>query len=414
VTNLSQKVIPPASGPTYGASTGQASTGAGVVPSSSNVTNNGQHNPHLATSNTASNIVNSSMKPPAPPAAPLSSQLMATPSVGVFNQVNAVRQSVAVSAAPGAGGRILPNVEGALPSSTSSIASSSFSGGGYQGEGKKQMKRAANRRSAQLSRKRKKQFIEELKEENDELRRKEQILRAIPDLIVVFDSSGKLGFVSESASRFFDMSQEDLEGTSFWDRLCDDSVRLLKAAFMDSLAARTPDSDTAPLGSGVWELRLVDMNSNYKIVTMNGVVHFTGDSPECVCCIRPREETCLQTVSGTSGAVLKEAVSPSTKSSTKKAMSKAGSTRNVSSSDYSRDSDGSSGVNPCQSVMMRSGSSAEDEVSADPRNKLGRRVVGLPSNGDDRHRSGQVVRISDGDSVEAVSESGSDDGIASS
>ena len=33
---------------------------------------------------------------------------------------------------------------------------------------KKQMKRAANRRSAQLSRKRKKQFIEELRSENRE------------------------------------------------------------------------------------------------------------------------------------------------------------------------------------------------------------------------------------------------------
>jgi Basic region leucine zipper len=57
-------------------------------------------------------------------------------------------------------------------------------------EVKKQQKRAANRRSAQLSRKRKKLYIEDLKEENDELRRKEQILRSIPDLIVVFDSVG--------------------------------------------------------------------------------------------------------------------------------------------------------------------------------------------------------------------------------
>ena len=93
---------------------------------------------------------------------------------------------------------------------------------------KKQQKRAANRRSAQLSRKRKKQFIEELKEENDDLRRKEQILRSIPDLIVVFDSSGLLWFVSESVQRFLEFTAQELEGTSFWDRLCEDSVRLLK------------------------------------------------------------------------------------------------------------------------------------------------------------------------------------------
>jgi PAS domain S-box-containing protein len=156
---------------------------------------------------------------------------------------------------------------------------------------KRQLKRVANRRSAQLSRKRKKQFIEELKDENDGLRRKEQILKSIPDLIVVFDSSGKLWFVSESVSRFLDFKVEELEGTSFWNRLCEDSIRLLKAAFMDSLAARQAESDTAPLGSGFWKLRLVDKDGTIKVVTLNGVVHFAGDRPECVCSIRPHEES---------------------------------------------------------------------------------------------------------------------------
>ncbi len=155
---------------------------------------------------------------------------------------------------------------------------------------KKMQKRAANRRSAQLSRKRKKQFIEELKEENDDLRRKEQILRSIPDLIVVFDSSGKLGFVSHSVSNFLQFTPGDLVGTSFWERLCENSVRLLKAAFMDALAARSSEHETTPLGSGVWELRLQDKNGDFVLVTLNGVVHFSGEAPECVCSIRPVQE----------------------------------------------------------------------------------------------------------------------------
>lgn len=159
-----------------------------------------------------------------------------------------------------------------------------------ESDGKRLQKRAANRRSAQLSRKRKKVYIEELKDENEDLRRKEQILRSIPDLVVVFDSSGKICFVSESVSRFLSFTTNELEGKSFWERICQDSVRLLKAAFMDSLAARQDDSDTAPLGSGVWELRLVDKDGSQKVVTLNGVVHFAGDRPECVCCIRPRDE----------------------------------------------------------------------------------------------------------------------------
>lgn len=159
----------------------------------------------------------------------------------------------------------------------------------HTSEDKKMQKRAANRRSAQLSRKRKKQFIEELKEENDELRRKEQILRSIPDLIVVFDSSGKLGFVSHSVSNFLEFTPDELVGSSFWERLCEESVRLLKAAFMDALAARDTEHETTPLGAGVWELRLQDKNGNFVLVTLNGVVHFSGEAPECVCSIRPMQ-----------------------------------------------------------------------------------------------------------------------------
>lgn len=166
---------------------------------------------------------------------------------------------------------------------------------------KKQQKRAANRKSAQLSRKRKKQLMEELKDENDDLRRKEQILKSIPDLIIVFDSTGKLWFVSESVSNFLKFSASELEGTSIWDRLCKDSVRLLKAAFMDSLAARENESSTAPLGQGFWELRLTDRDGGHKVVTLNGVVHFAGERPECVCSIRPVDRTRTATDNGEAG-----------------------------------------------------------------------------------------------------------------
>jgi PAS domain S-box-containing protein len=168
--------------------------------------------------------------------------------------------------------------------------------------GKKVEKRVANRRSAQLSRKRKKEYMDELQEENKDLRRKDQILRAIPDLIVVFDSAGKIWFVSESVSMFLGISANELEGTSFWHRLCDDSVRLLKAAFMDSLAAREPESDTVSLGKGVWELRLFDKDGGNKMVTLNGIVHFAGDRPECVCSIRKVSDESVEAKASTEAA----------------------------------------------------------------------------------------------------------------
>ena len=155
---------------------------------------------------------------------------------------------------------------------------------------KKQLKRAANRRSAQLSRKRKKQFIEELRSENQELRKKELILRSIPDLIVVFDSAGKIHFLSHSVTKLLNFPPGELEGSSFWDRISGDSVRLLKSAFMDALAARKPGTDTAPL-EGVSILKMVDRHGNIIMGTMNGIVHFSGDAPECVCSIRPVDVT---------------------------------------------------------------------------------------------------------------------------
>jgi len=153
------------------------------------------------------------------------------------------------------------------------------------GVNKKQQKRAANRKSAQLSRKRKKQFIEELRNENHELRKKELILRSIPDLIIVFDSAGKIHFLSHSVTKLLKFAPGELEGTSFWNRISENSVRLLKSAFMDALAARAAGSETAPL-EGVSTLKLIDRNGSIITGMMNGVVHFAGDAPECVCSIR--------------------------------------------------------------------------------------------------------------------------------
>ena len=159
-------------------------------------------------------------------------------------------------------------------------------------EDKKYAKRAANRLSAHMSRKRKKMFVEDLKDENMELRRKEMILRSIPDLIVVFDSSGSMSFVSQSASRFLNYTSSELENTSFWDRLTEDSVRLIKSAFMDALAVkRKAEDDTTPLAEGEpISVRIIDKDDDKEKglpFALKGVVHFAADSPECVCTLCP-------------------------------------------------------------------------------------------------------------------------------
>mmetsp|Transcript_20396 Transcript_20396/g.47917 ORF Transcript_20396/g.47917 Transcript_20396/m.47917 type:complete len:696 (+) Transcript_20396:202-2289(+) len=343
-----------------------------------------------------------------------------------------------------AGGRILPSTD--LSSQNAAAirpikdgANVSSADDGAPGS-KKQQKRAANRRSAQLSRKRKKQFIEELKEENDDLRRKEQILRAIPDLVVVFDSSGRLGFVSESVGRFLDISSDKLEGTSFWDLICEDSVRMIKAAFMDSLAAREANSDTAALGSGVWKLRLKNKNSKYMCVTLNGVVHFKGDAPECVCCIRPLGEEEQQIQQEENQQLQKQQQEnpslslqkPKTDGRETENSTKSGTgvdkTKNTnravvcSDGDASRTSDESNGshqsvLNSLQGrVSMSSAEQDEAATDAKKRNKKFRRHMASSDDGDNQSSSSNnnnnnnveadgtnnSVRISDGDSNDGI------------
>jgi len=312
-----------------------------------------------------SSSVPTSMKPPPPPSQKSLQATLSTAGIPLLGQAPP-------KIAPMPGSKGLTNNEGAAASSVS-----------CDQNGKKQQKRAANRRSAQLSRKRKKQYIEELKEENDELKRKEQILRSIPDLIVVFDSSGKLGYVSPSVSRFIDASPEELVGTSLWDRLCQGSVRLLKSAFMDALAAKKSNSDTCLLGSGVWDLRLVNKDSSYTLVSLNGVVHFSGEAPECVCCIRPLDQQ----------QPMQNLTEEITKQPTARPV--------VSICDGSRSSDSSMRdaleirASPNQSVISNdSGTNSESR-------KKSRREAGRGAEVD-------LVRISDGDSI-----SGSEEGIVS-
>lgn len=173
------------------------------------------------------------------------------------------------------------------------VDTSSKSAVSSEWESKKQAKRASNRLSAHLSRKRKKMFLEDLKVENQDLRRKAQILQSVPDLIVVFDASGTMPFVSDSITRFLDFTSDELRDTSLWDRLTQESVCLVKNAFMDSLAVKRSEGvDSALLWNGESrKVKLVDRNEEIELLSLKGVVHFGEAAPECVCSIRREDCT---------------------------------------------------------------------------------------------------------------------------
>jgi len=65
---------------------------------------------------------------------------------------------------------------------------------------RKLLRRAANRRSAQLSRARKKAHMEELKLDNRKLHIYQNLLESIPDLIICIDITGKITYLSDHTS----------------------------------------------------------------------------------------------------------------------------------------------------------------------------------------------------------------------
>ena len=73
-----------------------------------------------------------------------------------------------------------------------------------------------------------KHICEELPNENTQLKRQVQILDSIPDLIVAFELSGRIFFVSHLVLDFLRLSKaEEVEGMSFWEQCMEDSMNVI-------------------------------------------------------------------------------------------------------------------------------------------------------------------------------------------
>jgi PAS domain S-box-containing protein len=153
-------------------------------------------------------------------------------------------------------------------------------------EEQKEAKREANRW---------KHICEELVGENIQLKRQVQILDSIPDSIVAFELSGRIVFVSHSFLDFLGLSKaHEIEDTSFWEQVTEDSKNGIRSAFTDALIEDTPsnEDDSVPLAEG----RSLHINfvvkdeqgrRDRRLGSLKGMVHVNEGVPECVCSIRP-------------------------------------------------------------------------------------------------------------------------------
>eukprot|EP00934_Nitzschia_sp_Nitz4_P006311 Nitzschia sp. Nitz4//scaffold181_size46380//20200//21799//NITZ4_007175-RA/size46380-augustus-gene-0.43-mRNA-1//1//CDS//3329539504//6301//frame0 len=182
----------------------------------------------------------------------------------------------------------LPSASEHQAASGNATSSLSHSAGSSENErDKKDNKRAAVCISAKESRLRKKQYVESLERQNTELRKLRQIVAVVPDVILSFDSSGVIRFVTKSAKDILGVPSAQLQGTSFWELLCTKDVQRLKAAFMDSLENRgDPDVESVSLGGGVWYIHMKDQDPKGPGLSLHGSIRFNGTVPECVCLVR--------------------------------------------------------------------------------------------------------------------------------
>jgi len=115
-------------------------------------------------------------------------------------------------------------------------------------EEKRQAKRIANRKSACTSRARKKAQIDQLMNENAQLRRMELILSYLPDPVIVISPQGVITFCSMQLERVFKHKVNDLVGANIEDLMIPKSRGVIKKLIRDMLAAEQELSDPSENG----------------------------------------------------------------------------------------------------------------------------------------------------------------------
>lgn len=142
--------------------------------------------------------------------------------------------------------------------------------------------------------------LSQLISENSALRGQVQILKSVPDLIVVFDASAHVHFVSQSVVDFLGLeSSADIEGTPFWELVTEDSKSVIRRAFTDAVTkAEEADDSCACLNDGIpLSINFLKSKNGCKdshLVSFKGTVHLNNGEPECVCSMRLANHALLE------------------------------------------------------------------------------------------------------------------------
>jgi len=117
-------------------------------------------------------------------------------------------------------------------------------------EEKKTAKRVANRKSASVSRARKKAMVQEMTELNARLRRQAMILSLLPDLVITVDLDGVITFCNEQVERVLRHRAEDMTGSKLTDLLISSSRGKFQSLLKKLVDAENGTDDEEDMADG--------------------------------------------------------------------------------------------------------------------------------------------------------------------
>ncbi|KAL7519228.1 hypothetical protein ACHAWX_004014 [Stephanocyclus meneghinianus] len=103
-------------------------------------------------------------------------------------------------------------------------------------EEKRKAKRLANRKSATVSRARKKTFIEDMTKDNARLRKRADILNCLPDMVISISMEGKITFCGSQVEKVLKHNPFELLGTNIKDIIVPNSRKTIQRLIQDQVS----------------------------------------------------------------------------------------------------------------------------------------------------------------------------------
>eukprot|EP00903_Cladosiphon_okamuranus_P006698 g6537.t1 len=101
---------------------------------------------------------------------------------------------------------------------------------------KRQVKRAANRKSASTSRARKKAYVDDMTAKNERMKQHALVLSLLPDLVLAVCRTGEMTYVSPACQWLLMHSPEDMTGANIFELVAPECHPLLRKMISDNLS----------------------------------------------------------------------------------------------------------------------------------------------------------------------------------